>query len=305
MKESLVSRNEMKKLLPTRRKETFKNDYGHILVLAGSPGMTGAAVLACQAAMRAGAGLVTLGIPASLNPILEVKLTEVMTLPLAETGEGKLAEKAVEKIFQFIEQRKVSTLIIGPGLSTAEETCLLVKEIIRDIQLPCVLDADGLNAFKDESARNEKRWTIPELKEAKARLILTPHPGELGRLINENPADIQEDRVKYAVNFAKENKTILVLKGYRTVITDGTNVFINPTGNPGMATAGCGDVLSGMIGGFIAQMGAESLLAATSLGVYLHGLAGDLAASEKTETALMAGDVLENIPAAIKKLKGR
>lgn len=305
LKASLVTKQEMKKLLGTRRKDSCKNDYGHIFVLAGSPGMTGAATLASQAVMRVGAGLVTLGIPKTLNPILEVKLTEVMTLPLPETEDGKVSKNAYDEIIQFLDKRRVSTLIIGPGLSTSEETMQLVKKIIENVELPCVLDADGINAFKEESGTRENKWQIPELKTAKSKLVITPHPGELGRLINESVQNIQQDRVKYATSFAKENGVIVVLKGYQTVITNGIQVFINPTGNPGMATAGCGDVLAGIIGGLIAQLKDKSLLETAKLGVYLHGLAGDLAAQDKTEMGLIASDVLENIPLAIKKLRGK
>jgi ADP-dependent NAD(P)H-hydrate dehydratase / NAD(P)H-hydrate epimerase len=305
MKESLLTAGTMSKLIPKRPKDSFKSNYGHILVLAGSPGLTGAAALTCQAAMRAGAGLVTLGIPQSLNHILEIKLTEVMTLPLVQTEEGCLAEKAADRIFKFIEGKKVSALVIGPGLSTSTGTARLVKRIIGNIQLPCVLDADGINIFQENSGTKGLRWKVDEIKESKARLILTPHPGELGRLINEMPRNIQRDRVKYAVNTARENGVIVVLKGYRSVITDGTKVFINPTGNPGMATAGCGDVLTGLIGSLISQLKDKNLLDAARLGVYLHGLAGDLAAGDKTEMSLIAGDIVENITKAIKKLGGR
>jgi len=307
-KESFITKKEIKKMLSKRRKNSCKNDYGHIFILAGSVGMTGAAVLASQAAMRIGAGLVTLGIPESLNEIVDVKLTEVMTLPLPETKEGNVDKSAYNKIFQFIEKRKVASLIVGPGLSCGQQTVKLVKKIIQNIELPCVLDADGINALRKQPQHSTsvfnrtQTWQIPELNKAKANIIMTPHPGELGRLINESPRSIQKDRIKYATCFAKENEVIVALKGYQTIITDGSKIFVNPTGNPGMATAGCGDVLTGMIGGLINQVEGKNLLKATISGVYLHGLAGDMAVRDKTEMGLIATDVLEKIPEAIKKV---
>lgn len=307
-KGSFITKKEIKKMLSKRDKNTCKNDYGHVFILAGSVGMTGAAVLASQAAMRIGAGLVTLGIPESLNSIVEMKLTEVMTLPLPQTKEGNVDKNAYNKILQFIEKRKVSSLIVGPGLSCGQQTVRLVKKIIQNIELPCILDADGINALEGQTQystsvfNRTQTWQIPELNKAKATIIMTPHPGELGRLINESSRNIQKDRIRYATRFAQKNDVIVVLKGYQTIITNGIRTFVNPTGNPGMATAGCGDVLTGMIGGLINQVEGKNLLKAAILGVYLHGLAGDLAARDKTEPGLIATDILERIPQAIKKV---
>jgi len=324
--QKILSKKEIRKLLPDRRKDVCKTDFGHILILAGSRGMTGAGVLCGLGALRSGAGLVTIGCAESLIDILASQEAELMTLPLPETEEQTLSSNAFEPIKDFVERRKVSVLAIGPGLSTHVETVKLVQSILFPqnldrfseqafFSLPIVLDADGLNALQGEVPG--EKLQVKSLKESKARIIVTPHPGEFARLINEAKKKIQKNRDVYAKNFAKENNVVCVLKGYHTVVTDGNEVFVNPTGNPGMATAGCGDVLTGMIAGLIPQITnvklkmqnaklqiQEILFKATKLAVYLHGLAGDLAAKEKTEIGLIARDIIEKIPQAIKAVKG-
>ncbi len=298
IKVNLITKEEVSSYLKPRRPDTHKGTYGHLFVIAGSIGMTGAATLAsrgaslCFGALRSGVGLVTLGIPESLNEIMEIKLTEGMTLPLPETKKKTLSLKGEKKIIEF--SKKVDALALGPGLSTNKETQRLVRDLIRRISLPMVIDADALNALTGH---------LKILKNYPTKII-TPHPGEMARLIGKSIREVQENRIRIAGGFALEYKVIVVLKGARTVIADPEgDIYLNPTGNPGMASAGVGDVLTGMIGSFLAQ-GREPLEAAKT-GVYLHGLAGDLACQEKGEESLIASDLLEKLPQAFKQLKSK
>lgn len=276
--------------VPPRKKDTHKGDFGHVFVLAGSCGMTGAAYLASQAALLAGSGLVTCGIPRSLNDIMEIKLTEAMTLPLNETVKGALSRSAEKEICSFAE--KSNAVALGPGISRGEETKKLVKNLLKKINKPLVLDADGIIAIVNNLAILKKR---------KATTVLTPHPGEFSRLTGKNVATIQQNREKNAVEFAKKYGVILILKGHRTVIANAKgDVYVNTTGNSGMSTAGVGDVLTGMIASFLGQ-GIEPYSAAV-IGVYLHGLAGDIAAREKGQFSLIASDLLGKLPQAIKRV---
>ncbi|MBI5875819.1 MAG: NAD(P)H-hydrate epimerase [Deltaproteobacteria bacterium] len=231
----LLDRDSIKKLLKPRRGNTHKGSFGHMFVLAGSVGKTGAAAMTCLGAMRSGAGLVTLGIPKSLNPIMAKKLTEVMTLPLPESplhpplskGEkggfsGILGYEAFKGIMSFIRDKKV--IVLGPGLTTAEPVRKLVLRLVRESKIPLVIDADGINCLAKD---------VNVLKYAKATIILTPHPGEMARLVGLKAKDVQADRIGIASGFAKENKVIVVLKGARTIIAEPSGrIFINPTGNP-------------------------------------------------------------------------
>ncbi|MCR4404581.1 MAG: NAD(P)H-hydrate dehydratase [Candidatus Acetothermia bacterium] len=286
----LIDRELVASPLPRRRPYSHKGDYGRIFVLAGSRGYTGAAALAAEAALRAGAGLVTLGIPASLNPILEEKLTEVITRPLPEV-DGSLAFAALGEIEESLKPQDV--LALGPGLSRHPETARLVKELIKRVGLPAVVDADGLNNLSDE----------PEaIREAKAPLVLTPHPGELSRLNKKAIAEIEADRVGAARAFAKEYNVILVLKGVPTVVaTPDGRCYINSTGNSGLASGGSGDVLTGLIAGFLGQ-GLEPWQAAVC-GVYLHGLTADRLKPETGERAMIAGDLLKKLPQVLKEFE--
>jgi ADP-dependent NAD(P)H-hydrate dehydratase / NAD(P)H-hydrate epimerase len=289
MKEKFITREEIKKLLPKRAKDTYKYVYGHVLVLAGSVGMTGAAALTGEAAIRSGAGLVTLGIPKSLNQVMAVKLTEVMTKPLAETDEQTLSLKALDSINNIMQLRQINVAVIGPGLSTHPETVELVRSFIATSKIPLVVDADALNALVGK---------LEILKAARGPIVVTPHAGELGRLIAVHATEIKNAREKFPLMFSRDMGVVCVLKGYHTIITDGTKVAVNDTGNPGMATAGSGDVLSGLLGGLIAQ-GLEPMDAAKAA-VYIHGLAGDLAIKETTEMGLIASDIIKAIPQALK-----
>ena len=284
---NLIQSSYVKKMIPPRPKDGHKGLFGRVLVIAGSVGLTGAASMASQSALRVGAGLVTLGIPESLNPIMEVKLTEVMTLPLRETGEQTISVKAYDQIMPLISNMDV--VAIGPGLTRNLETESLVRTLCKDINIPKVIDADGLNAIVADK---------DVLKELDDHTVLTPHPGEMARLIDKPISEIQSDRINIALNFAKDNNVVIVLKGVPTVVaTPQGEAYLNTTGNPGMASGGTGDVLTGIIAGFIAQ--GLDVKKAAILGVYVHGLAGDLASIEKGEAGMIAGDLLDQLPRAI------
>ncbi len=245
-----------------------------------------------MSSLKIGTGLITLGIPVSLNSIMEIKLTEVMSLPLPETRKGSLAVKALEEINRFAG--KCQALVIGPGLSNNPETQELVRQVLRSIKLPLVLDADGINAVAEE---------VGIISNYEGSMVLTPHPGELARLIKTSIAEVQKDRIKTAINLAKSTGKIVVLKGAGTVIADAKgNCWVNTTGNPGMASGGSGDVLTGIIGGFLAQ-GMDALTSA-KLGVYLHGLAADLTVKGQSNiTLLIAQDIIKNLIFAVRSLR--
>lgn len=276
-------------LLHERARDAHKGSFGHLLVVAGSPGKTGAAILAARGALRSGAGLVSVATPHSLVPIVQAQLAEAMCVPSAESIDGALGTGSDTELLKIAGG--MNAAIIGPGLSTQYETFQVVRNLIQRLTIPMVLDADGLNALVG---------FLDTLKKAKAPVVMTPHPGEMARLLGVSSTDVQKDRVGCATAFAKKYKVTLALKGAGTVIaTPDGRVFINSTGNPGMATGGMGDALTGMIGSLLAQGYTSSQ--AACLGVYLHGLAGDLAAGEKGEMGMIAGDLIEKIPAAIQK----
>jgi NAD(P)H-hydrate epimerase len=286
-KKYLVEKQDILDRLPQRSLDAHKTSCGKVVVFAGSVGMTGAATLASLASLQVGAGLTKLGIPASLNPILEQKLTEVMTVPLAETDSQSISIKAKDQIADLLEWADV--LAVGPGLTTHPETIEFVQWLLTTVKKPMVLDADGLNALAQS----------PDLiKSYPGELIITPHPGELSRLINMSVADIQNDRLHVIRKFAQEWGKVIILKGGPSVTAaPNGDLFINSTGNPGMATGGSGDVLTGIIAGLLAQK--LNAIDAAIAGVYLHGLAGDLAAEELSEMGMIAGDLNHYLPAAI------
>ena len=282
--------DDLKGLIKRRNANTFKNNFGHLFILAGSEGKTGAASMACEAAMRVGTGLVTLGIPQSLNPILEMKLTEVMTEPLPETKDYSLAFSAYEKVVNLCAGK--SALAIGPGISTSEETSRVISQILLQTDLPTVIDADALTLLSQN---------VSQLKSMKAPKIITPHPGEMGRLIKKSPSEVQANRVEIARDFSQEFCVYTILKGARTVIADPRgHVYINSTGNPAMASGGMGDILTGMVSGFLAQ--GYSPLDSARLGVFLHGFCGDKWAEHNGDAGLIATDLLHMIPLMMKKL---
>jgi len=285
--------------LKTRNRDSHKGNYGRVLVIAGSTGMTGAAYLSSKAALRSGAGLVTLGIPESLNAIMEVKLTCVMTYPLPETASGSFSKSAEKDILKLAEVSDV--VIIGPGVSQHPETGELICGLLQKITIPIVLDADGLNAITDK---------LHLLNETQNDVVITPHPGEFVRLMHlKSTAEVQMDRTRCAENFitylsqnnAKNTKSgkrdiVLVLKGSGTIVINHESLYVNSTGNPGMASGGSGDVLSGIIGALIGQ--GYSAYDAAKLGVYIHGFAGDLAAERFGEVSMIATDLINFLPEA-------
>lgn len=278
-------------LLKRRRRSAHKGDGGHCLIVAGSTGKTGAAAMAANGAVRSGAGLVTMAVPSSLNAILAAKTTEVMTIPLPDEGNGFLSGDAGKAIEEALTGKAV--VAIGPGISWRPDTARLIRELSVSITLPMVIDADGLNAVSEE----------PDLllKKKSAVMILTPHPGEMSRLTGLSVPQVEADRIGTARGFAVKYGVWLILKGARTVIAapDGS-VAINGSGNPGMASGGMGDVLTGVLAALIAQR--YDPFAACRLGVFIHGLAADLVAAEKGEIGISAVDVQERLPYAIKKL---
>jgi hydroxyethylthiazole kinase-like uncharacterized protein yjeF len=295
---SLVQKTDAVALLPQRARYSHKGSYGHVLFVAGSKGKTGAALMAARACLKAGAGLVTIGVPESLVNAFQSRVTEEMILPLADNGSGTVSYTAADTILKFLKNRG-SVLAIGPGLSVNNEIAGLVRRLVAESGVPMVMDADGLNALAGKTGI---------LKKSRAPLILTPHTGEMARLLNQGSGirdqrdHIEQDRINSAVSFAKKTKTYLVLKGAPTVTAspDG-NAFINTSGNPGMATAGTGDVLTGMISAFLAQK--MDPLEATILGVYMHGLTGDAVAGKKGQHSLIASDIIRDIPSVFRSLK--
>lgn len=267
-----------------RSTNAHKGTTGHLLVFAGTKGKTGAAALTAEAAMRSGAGLVTLGVPESVNPILEMLLTEAMTVPLPETQDKVLSNEATGILLHTMNGK--ACLAIGPGIGTDKQTADVFNELMCESTIPVVIDADGLNLLGDN---------LTLLTNIKTPAVLTPHPKEMARLTGESVAAIQNNRINSARAFAETYKVHLVLKGARTVIAhpDGT-VYINPTGNPAMASGGMGDVLTGMIAGFITQ--GYSPAEASHMGVYLHGTAADILSAETGPAGILASDIIRAIP---------
>lgn len=279
-----------------RRPDAHKGNFGHLLAVAGSRGKTGAAVLAASGALRVGAGLVTVATPDDVLPVVASGLPEIMTAPMlfTETGSISLRNLDYGRFAQLVEGKDV--LAMGPGLSTHQETQQFVRTVVRDCPLPMVLDADGLNAFAGRAN---------ELKERKAAaLAVTPHPGEMARLVGCTTTEVQSDRLGVALEAASRWQAYVVLKGYRTIIaTPDGRAFVNSTGNPGMATGGTGDVLTGMLAGLTAQFGVTCWEKTLGFGVYLHGLAGDLAVTKVGQASLIASDLVEVIPQAFGQVR--
>ncbi|MEE8638020.1 MAG: NAD(P)H-hydrate dehydratase [Candidatus Margulisiibacteriota bacterium] len=269
-------KGRISKLLPRRKPATHKGDYGRVLIVAGSPGMTGAAVLAARGALRSGAGLTYLAVPRNLVNFVDSMTPEVITLP-----------------FEKIKNIKADAIAIGPGLGVTEQTKKLLSSLVLR-PTPLVIDADALNVIS-------KDLNILKKAKAKAKVIITPHPGEMSRLIKRSVEYVQKNRVSVAKEVAQRLRCMVVLKGYKTVMAHPSGrSFTNPTGNPGMASGGVGDVLTGMLAGFLAQ--GIAAWEASVLAVYLHGLAGDLAAKEKNQHGVIASDLVEKIPYAIRKI---
>ena len=277
---------EVPRLAP-REPDANKGDFGRVVLTAGSRGMSGAAVLCATAALRGGAGLVRVATPAGVLPIVAVGNPCYMTVPLPEDGQGHLAAAAAPELVALLGQSTAAG--IGPGLGRGDGVSAVVRAVLEQTTLPLVVDADGLNALPP---------MLDLLKKRRGPTVLTPHPGEFGRLIGSDAAAVQADREGLAVRFASDHGVVLVLKGRRTVVTDGHRMYCNPTGNPGMATGGTGDVLTGLMAAFLGQ-GLDAF-AAAQLAVFLHGRAGDLARDALGETSLIASDLLDYLPQAFR-----
>jgi len=271
-----------------RPMQSHKGSYGAVLIVAGSVGFTGAASLASMACLRAGAGLVTLACAESLNLVFETKLTEVITHPLAATPDGTIAAEALDPLLALHE--RFDAVVLGPGLGLNDDTRALARGFLKGCRKPTVVDADGLNALVG----------APEVLKARGQpTVITPHPGEMGRLIDMEARQVVANAGELAAGFAREFGLVVALKKHGTIVADSRSLYVNATGNPGMATAGSGDVLAGMIGAFLGQ--GMDAFRATALGVYLHGMAGDLARDQVGETSLIASDILGALPAAISR----
>lgn len=275
------------RLITKREPTTHKGSYGRLYVLAGSIGLTGAAVMACNSALKCGAGLITLGCARELNSIFECMLTEVMTKPLASRN-GVISSQDINTVIN--DTKGADMCLIGPGLGRSEDVRTIVRAVLENSDTPCVIDADGLNAISKD---------IAILKERKSELILTPHIGEFSALTGLNKDEILNNPQKHATEFALKHNVVLVLKSHKTLVcTPDGNCYVNILGNPGMATGGTGDVLSGCIASFAAQH--ITLSDAALLGVYIHSLAGDMASYEVGEYSLTPRDIIDFLPHAIK-----
>jgi ADP-dependent NAD(P)H-hydrate dehydratase / NAD(P)H-hydrate epimerase len=278
-----------------RAAEAHKGSYGHVLVVAGSVGKSGAAVMAGYTAMRAGAGLVTIATPEPVLSVVAAAHPEYMTEPLRATAEGSVGMAALRSE-KFAEVLKgMAALAVGPGMGQNPETQDFIRSVVTETELPMVLDADGLNAFAGKG-------DLFREKKTKA-LVITPHPGEMARLLGSTIAEVQKDRVKTATEAARKWNAVVLLKGYHTIVASPEGqVFVNTTGNPGLAKGGSGDVLTGLLAGLIAQFGSKDLARVVALGAYLHGLAADLLAEQSDNSGMLAGEVAHAIPFARQKL---
>ncbi len=293
LKVELIERGDVLPLFAPRKPDTHKGTYGHVLVVAGSRGKTGAASLAAKAALKMGAGLVTVATPESCLPMIARSMDELMTEPLTETPAGTIGGKGLARVLELLKGK--DALLLGPGISTHPETAALVLRLLPRVRVPMVVDADALNIVASR----------PEVLAAlRAPAVLTPHPGEFARLTGLTTQAVLEDRLGTATAYAGIHKVHLVLKGHRTLVVcpDGC-VHVNSTGNPGMATGGAGDVLGGMIASQLAQE--RDVEAAAVSAVFAHGLAGDMAADALGEKALTAGDLIRFLPKALKDLEER
>jgi ADP-dependent NAD(P)H-hydrate dehydratase len=277
--------------LQPRASESHKGDFGKVCIIAGSLGMSGAAALAGRSTLRAGAGLVRIATPKSILPIVASIEPSFTTIPLPEDNEGRISSKAINIILDIVKDNDV--IAIGPGLGTSRELRSVIEALLEQNNLKLVIDADGLNNLAAIKNWHEK---------LKANLVLTPHPGEMKRLwsgLFREP--IHQDRQELAIKMAAETNAVIVLKGSGTIVTHSNKIYINTTGNTGMATAGSGDVLTGVIAALLGQ-GLSSFDAAV-LGVYIHGLAGDIAAEKLGQVGMIATDIIDNLPYAFKKIQ--
>jgi ADP-dependent NAD(P)H-hydrate dehydratase / NAD(P)H-hydrate epimerase len=291
---NLITAQEVARLIGHRPLEANKGSFGHVLVVGGSLGKAGAAAMAGMSALRAGAGLSTVATPRSVQATVASFHPELMTEPCEETDAGAISLRALEYAhFDNLIKGK-TVLAIGPGISRNEETAEFVRTLVDKYRMPIVLDADGLNAFDGMAEKLSGKGRV---------LVITPHPGEMARLTGLSIADIQRDRINVARRFSKDHQVIVVLKGHRTLIAEpGGEVWVNTTGNPGMATGGTGDVLTGIVAGMIAQ-NPQQILEAVTAAVYLHGLAGDIACESMGEHSLVATDLIHSLPEAFARAR--
>lgn len=297
----VVTPKEIAPLIGPRRRDSNKGMYGHVLVVGGSLGKAGAAAMAGFSALRAGAGLVTIASARSVLETIAGFHPELMTEPLGETEAGSISSGALPQFVQIADKKTV--LAIGPGISRHPSTADFVRTIVQNSQTPIVLDADGLNAFEDTAKDLNRRGRRSSSENAEKTLVLTPHPGEMARVTGLSIQAVQRDRINVARSFAREHELIVVLKGDRTVIASPTGeAWINTTGNPGMATGGTGDILTGMIAGMLAQ-NPRSEFQAVLAAVYLHGLAGDIATETMGEHSLVATDLITALPEAFRRIR--
>jgi hydroxyethylthiazole kinase-like uncharacterized protein yjeF len=286
---------EFRSLPMVRKADSNKGNFGHALIVAGSVGKSGAAVLGGRAGLRVGAGLVTVATPANVLPIVAGSMPDMMTTPLLATEDGTASFRNLDGDNFAQVARDKSVLAMGPGLSTNHETQQFIRTALQKVSLPVILDADGLNAFVGRA--DELRTRKPEL------LAITPHPGEMGRLLGATARDVQAKRLEIALDGAAKWKAFVILKGFHTILaTPQGQAYINTTGNPGMATGGTGDVLTGMLAGLTAEFGTKKWEHVLGLGVYLHGLAGDVAAERVGQAPLIASDLIEALPEAFARL---
>jgi len=278
--------------LPARDADAHKGHFGSVLVVAGSRGMAGAAVLTAMGALRAGAGLVRLAVPEGIYPIVAAQNPCYLTYPLPETEDGILATAGKVQILSLADEHDV--LVVGPGMGKNPDVTELLLWLFMMLKAPMVIDADGINCLVGD---------VGILNSLTHDVILTPHPGEFGRLIGQTVEQVQARRLELALNFAKPAHLHLVLKGHRTIVTDGKRVYVNDTGGPALATGGSGDVLAGMVGALIGQ-GIEPF-AASQLAVAMHGKAGDLAAEQLGDESTLPTDVLDFIPRALATVRTR
>lgn len=287
----LLTREYVRTLVPPRSPDAHKGDFGRVVIVAGSLGMTGAAALCARAALRTGAGLVTVATPAAVQPVVAGLGVEFMTVPLAD-ADGRVVAAAVDRVLDL----PADVVAVGPGLGTGPDVVAFVRALLARCESPLILDADALNACAGDPASLVGREERP--------VIITPHPGEMARLVGCATEDVQANRVGIASEFAARHNVTVVLKGYRSIVaTPDGEVFVNPTGSPGMATAGSGDVLTGMLAATLAQLLDPST--ACQLATYLHGAAGELADSDEGEMSMIAGDIVSHIGDALQELSGQ
>jgi NAD(P)H-hydrate epimerase len=289
---NVITARDVAPLIGPRPAESNKGSYGHVLLVGGSFGKAGSVAMAGMAALRAGAGLSTVATPKSVLNTVAGFHPELMTEPLAETEAGTISSSALSRIDELA--KGMSVIAIGPGISRDPQTAELVRTAVTKLQLPMVVDADGLNAFEGRTdGLNGKGRTM----------VITPHPGEMARLVGCTIADVQKDRLRVARKFAREHEVIVVLKGHRTLVvqSDG-EAWVNTTGNAGMATGGTGDILTGMVGGMIAQNPKQAFLAVLAA-VHLHGFAGDVMREIVGEHSLVATDLLKGLPDAFRRTR--